>query len=100
MKAIVLVLVLLLVYCQAHRLRDTEVSKIKGGDPMGTWGFSKNIINIDTFFAAPSRSEPKSAAQKGKKLEGGEATAEALEEHQETAEEKRQREVKEKLKKE
>ena len=71
---------------------------------MGAWGFTRNIINIDTFFAAPKQSESKkhghSLSQKG-----GLATAEALEaedgeEKKETPEQKRQREIKEKLQRE
>lgn len=62
----------------------------KDSAPMGAWGFSKNIINIDTFFAAPSKSDSKSLSQRRSGSNGGgEATAEALEEHQETAEERR-----------
>ena len=69
-----------------------------GGSGAGTWGFTRNIINIDTFFAAPQRSK------KGSNAKGGLATAEALEldegEEKETEEQKRQRVIKEKLKKE
>jgi len=97
---------MLLMMAATKGVEATKLSSVaKGTDQVGAgagWGFSKNIINIDTFFAAPSKGGGGhgSSSQKTGGIDGGgEETAAALDDQQEeTPEQKRQRQAKAKLK--